>query len=440
MKYRKWLTLMLCGTLCLCMVGCGGGAPTDDTSSAVPPPADDTFSTVPPPTGDLTADITPKPVEEKETDGTFESGYMQFAVELLKAETAGKKENVLVSPLSVELALAMTANGAAGDTLTEMEQVLGDGISIADLNGYLHTWMKGLTASEKSRLQTANSIWLRDNESLTVQPSFLQTNADYYNAGVYKRPFDRNTVEEINRWVKEHTDGTIDRIVETIDADSMLYLINALAFDAKWDEPYEDRSVKEGTFTSVSGEQQTAQMMMSVEYTYLNDGRATGFAKYYEGYDYSFAALLPNEGVSIHDYVDGLTANTLRQTLLGMGDDSSQSVIAHLPKFSYDYGASLRRTLGEMGMPTAFDGDRADFSAMGHVGPYPLYIGDVQHKTFITVDALGTKAGAVTAVDFKCGSAMIEPKEVTLDRPFVYMIVDNTTYLPVFIGTVMEIN
>lgn len=427
MMNRKCLTLLLCGILCLGMAGCGGGAPESNVS------------TVPPSAEDLTVGIAPTPVEDKASDGSFESEYVRFALELLKAEAAGKNENVLVSPLSVELALAMTANGAAGDTRTEMERVLGGGISTEDLNGYLHTWMKGLGASEKSRLQMANSIWLRDDESLTVQPSFLQTNADYYSAGVYKRPFDGDTVEEINRWVKEHTDGTIDRIVETFDADSMLYLINALAFDAKWDEPYEDRSVKEGIFTSVSGEQQTAQMMTSVEYTYLDDGRATGFAKYYEGYDYSFAALLPNEGVSIHDYVDGLTAKVLRQTLLGMGDDSSQSVIAHLPKFSYDYGVSLRRTLGEMGMPTAFDGDRADFSAMGHVGPYPLYIGDVQHKTFITVDALGTKAGAVTAVEFKCGGAMIEPKEVTLDRPFVYMIVDNATHLPIFIGTVLEI-
>ena len=427
MMNRKCLTLLLCGILCLGMAGCGGRAPESDVS-IVPPSAED-----------LTVGIAPTPVEDKVSDGSFESEYVRFALELLKAEAAGKNENVLVSPLSVELALAMTANGAAGDTRTEMERVLGGGISTQDLNGYLHTWMKELAAAEKSRLQMANSIWLRDDESLTVQPSFLQTNADYYSAGVYKRPFDGDTVEEINRWVKEHTDGTIDRIVETFDADSMLYLINALAFDAKWDEPYEDRSVKDGAFTSASGEQQTAQMMTSVEYTYLDDGRATGFAKYYEGYDYSFAALLPNEGVSIHDYVDGLTAKGLRQTLLGMGDDSSQSVIAHLPKFSYDYGVSLRRTLGEMGMPTAFDGDRADFSAMGHVGPYPLYIGDVQHKTFITVDALGTKAGAVTAVELKCGSAMIEPKEVTLDRPFVYMIVDNTTHLPIFIGTVLEI-
>ncbi len=411
------MAVFLCGILLLLMMGCGGESPTQD----------------------LTVDITPALVEKKEMDSTFENGYMQFAVNLLKAETQGKDSNVLVSPLSVELALAMTANGAAGDTLREMEQVLGGGASVAELNKYLHTWLQRLSGAEDSHLQTANSIWLRDEKGLTVEPAFLQTNADYYNAQVCKRPFDRDTVGEINRWVREHTNGTIDKIVEQIDCDTMLYLINALAFDAKWEEPYEDASIKEGAFTAASGKQQTAEMMVSMEYKYLDDGRATGFAKYYEGYDYSFVALLPNEDVGICNYVAGLTATGLRQTLLGIGDDSCDTVSVHLPKFRYDYGTSLRPALGEMGMPTAFDGGRADFSAMGHVGEYPLYIGDVMHKTFITVDALGTKAGAVTSVEMKAGSAMIEPKEVVLDRPFVHMIVDNTTYLPVFIGTVLDI-
>ena len=118
-----------------------------------------------------------------------------FAVRLLK-ESMTDKENLLISPLSLELALTMTANGAVGDTLAQMEQTLG--LPTGKLNPYLHAYTKQLANDEQAALHLANSIWLKEDKKLTVKPDFLQTNADYFQAGIYKAPFDTSTVDAIN--------------------------------------------------------------------------------------------------------------------------------------------------------------------------------------------------------------------------------------------------
>lgn len=191
-------------------------------------------------------------------------------------------------------------------------------------------------------------------------------------------------------------------------------------------------AVYDGGFTTISGERQTVEMMTSEESVYLDDGRAIGFVKPYKDRKYSFAALLPNEGVDIYDYIAGLTAEDLQNTL---NSAKSEQVIATLPKFSYAYGLRMNNVLASLGMPTAFDGAAADFSGIVENGS--LYIGEVLHKTFISVDARGTKA-AVTIVETKGGSAR-QDKVVVLDRPFVYMILDNATNLPIFLGVVTDV-
>ena len=129
----------------------------------------------------------------------------------------------------------MTANGAANETLSQMEEVLGKDIPLEELNEYLYYYVNNLPSEEKSKLNIANSIWFRDDEDrLTVEKDFLQKNADYYNAAIYKSPFDDQTLQDINYWVKTNTDGMIDKILEKIDDDSIMYLINAIVFDAEW--------------------------------------------------------------------------------------------------------------------------------------------------------------------------------------------------------------
>lgn len=377
-------------------------------------------------------------VNGKAADDGFILSEMGLAVKLFQsAVSESRDENILISPLSVQLALAMTANGAAGQTRTEMETLLGGGISLEDLNEYLYTYVNSLPSGEKYKLQIANSIWFRDDEGrLTVEKDFLQRNADYYGAQAYKSPFDGQTLTDINAWVKDHTDGMIDKILEEIDEDAVMYLINALVFDAQWKNVYDKADVRSGTFTGITGEARTVEMMHSEESKFLQDEQATGFIKDYMDGKYSFAALLPNKDIDIYDYIAGLTdeglLNTLRNARSGM-------VIATLPKFSYEYALSMNDVLKALGMPSAFTGSTADFSRLGQSSRGNLYIAEVLHKTFISVDELGTKAGAVTKVQMNDECAVISEWIVELNRPFVYMIIDNATGLPVFIGTVMDI-
>ncbi len=359
-----------------------------------------------------------------------------FAVRLFKA-SPDDGENTLISPLSVLVALSMTANGAEGNTLAQMENVLG--MPIADLNGWISSYMKNLPQGEKYKLSLANSIWFTEDERFTVQADFLQTNADYYGADIYRAPFNEETCQEINAWVEEHTDGMIKDILNEIPAAAVMYLINALAFDAEWQEIYFESQVRTGTFTTENGTEQSAEMMYSEEALYLNDGNAEGFIKYYAGQKYAFAALLPNEGMTVAEYASSLSGESVHGLLTNA---QSAAVYTAIPKFETEYDVEMSQILAEMGMPDAFDGAAADFSKLGHSTAGNIFINRVLHKTFICVDERGTKAGAATVVEMTDESAreVIDPKYVYLDRPFLYMLIDCETNLPFFIGTVMTVN
>ena len=372
-------------------------------------------------------------LENVALDGEHAVGPADFAVRLLK-ENADEDKNVLVSPVSVLYALAMTANGANGNTLTQMETVLG--MPVSDLNAYLKVYADALPEGEKYKLSIANSIWFTDKDSFTVLPEFLQTNANYYNAGIYETPFDESARKEINKWVEENTDGMIEDILDNISSDAVMYLVNALAFDAQWQDIYTDRQVRDALFTTENGEEQEIELMYSEESRYLEDADAIGFLKYYADTKYAFVALLPNEGVTVQEYLNTLSGERLTELL---ANPQEGIVNAAIPKFESEYAIDLGEVLQTMGMTDAFDMDTADFSGLGAYTDGNIYISRVIHKTYIAVDERGTKAGAATAVEMEVGGAMPQdPKQVYLDRPFVYMIIDCEANLPLFIGTVMN--
>ncbi len=388
---------------------------------------------------DLMEGIAANEVDGKAADDDFLENQMELYLKLFKSSALTTKDkNTLVSPLSIQLALAMTANGAKGETLAQMEKLLGGELTIEELNEYLHAYVNSLPSEEKSKMHIANSIWFRDDENrLKVEKDFLQTNADYYGADAYKSPFDATTLKDINKWVKDNTDGMIDKILESIDPNAVMYLINAITFDAEWQTVYSKQSVYDGEFTDIGGKKQTVTMMHSEEGQFISDSKAKGFIKPYKGAKYSFAALLPNEGVDLYDYISGLSADTLQSTLKNV---TYCDVVATMPKFSYEYDLKMNSVLAEHGMVDAFSDKDADFTKLGRSSWGNIYVHDVIHKTFISVDELGTKAGAVTKVEMRDECAMWPRETVTLDRPFVYMIIDNATNLPIFMGAVTEIN
>lgn len=387
---------------------------------------------------DLMKDVPAKAVDVLPDMDAGAAAAADFGVRLFKTSME-EGENTLISPLSVLYALAMTANGADSETLAQMEQVLG--MDVDNLNSYMLAYLDLLPESKDYKMSLANSIWFKGDPNFAVEQSFLQTNADYYGAGAYKAAFDEGTRNDINNWVKEHTDGMIPEIIDEIPDEAIMYLVNALAFDAKWADEYEEHQIREGRFTMEDGIRQDVDMMHSEEYTYLEDDLATGFIKYYKDRKYAFVAMLPNEGVSVSQYVDSLTGEHLRELL---NNPQDLTVFASIPKFETEYDIEMSEVLQKMGMTDAFDWQVADFSRLGtyNVEGMNICINRVLHKTFISVSEQGTRAGAATAVEMVAEGAMeiVEFKEVVLDRPFVYMLIDCETNLPFFIGTMMNVN
>lgn len=376
--------------------------------------------------------ITPMAVAKKSPDDAFITAQMEFAVKLLQQSLKkdGQKGS-LVSPLSAQLCLAMVANGADGDTLTEMEKVLGGDLSLEQLNAYLSAYAESLPSTEKTKLLLNNAIWFK--EGYPFYTDFLQTNADYYGAALYQAPFTKETMDadlgEINDWVNTNTDGMIPKLFEELDEDTVMVLINTLLFDGTWETAYADKDVVNGTFYSYSGKEQTVEMMCSTESVYFADENAKGFLKYYDGKDYAFAAILPEEGTDILEYANSLTGASLQSLL---NDMWGIEVDVQLPKFKFEYSLDLKPVLEDMGMPTAFMEGLADFSKMS---TRRLHIGQAVQKTAIELSPTGTKAAAATGVGMEDAC---ESPSVFLNRPFVYMILDTQTNLPLFIGVMTE--
>lgn len=418
---KKWIpALGLCLGLTLSLVGCGSRACgsevlTEDLMAGVQ------------------AEAQPVSVEANDAE-TGALAVTEFSVRLFQ-ESGQEGENTLISPLSVLCALAMTANGAQGETLAQMEDVFG--MPIEELNEYLYTYRRALPSGETHQLNLANSIWIKDDSSIQVQEGFLQSNADWYDADVYQAPLDDSTVKDINAWVKEKTGGLIPDILDRLSADTVLCLVNALSFNAEWQRIYYDYQVGNGLFTTEEGSKREVEFMYSNEYCYLDDGSATGFMKFYDDQSYAFVALLPNEGMSLQEYIASLTGENLRTMLSNVQETKVETAI---PKFESECTLEMREILQTMGMTDAFDPAQADLSGIGATSNGLLYIDQVLHKTFLTVDEQGTKAGAATVVSAAEGAALPhQVKIIHLDRPFLYLIVDREAGLPIFMGTVTDI-
>lgn len=345
-------------------------------------------------------------------------------------------DNVLIAPTSVLTALAMTANGAEGNTLTQMEEVFG--ITCEPLRDYMKTYLENLPNEEKYKLHMANSIWIKDDEDFIVNEDFVEINETFFDASVFEKKFDKKALREINDWVEDNTDGMIEEVLNEIPEDAVMYLINALAFEAEWEEIYKTTQIREGEFTLANGIVQDVEYMHSEENLYLEDEKATGFVKYYKDRKYAFAALLPNEDVSISEYVLGMSGSSLKELL-----DNPKEVLVHasIPKFDVEDDILLNDTLKVMGMVDAFDAEKADLSGIGTHTDGNLFVNRVIHKTHMQVDEKGTKAGAATVVEVMCESAMesLEVRMVRLDRPFIYMIIDCETNQPIFMGTMQRV-
>ena len=368
-------------------------------------------------------------VNTKEMDDKMRTAYETFAYKLFSA--LPEEGTRMISPFSVYMALGMLANGADGNTLAQMDELLG--LTAEERNAYLAAWVERLTSGDEdaTKFTNADSIWIRDAYESLVPRTFLDVCANYYKAAVYSTPMNDSTVFDINSWVKKNTMNMIDKLIDELSPDAVMFLMNAIALDAKWEEEFsEARTQKDYTFTKEDGTTAKVDMMFTnMKRWYLENDLMTGFMKQYKGGEFSYIAMLPKEGVSLSQLVNSLKPGDVSEAIMNR---ESGDILIGVPKYTEEYSANLNEVLQKLGMTDVFNRDKSNLTRLLNTEG-PTYVSRVIHKTYIGVDEKGTKAAAVTGIEVVAESVSM-PYTVIRDRPFVYMIVDSEGF-PVFLGT-----
>ena len=369
----------------------------------------------------------------RQMDEKFNQAILNFTWNMFK-ESSSNEGNLMISPISAYFALAMAANGADGDTKTEMMKALSaENVPLDDLNKGLNYWMNTITKDRIAKFSITNSIWYR--EGFKANKDFLQTNADYYSAYIRSLDFmQKSAPDTINGWVKEATNDKIDKIVGEINDDLVMYIINAIYFNGDWKYEFSANKTRKESFNAPSGKVETDFMSRRGKMDYLEFNGVTGVILPYLDEQFAFVGLLPEEGETPKDIINNLTVLDLINL---MKNKEEKNIELSIPKFEVSYEDSLINELSNMGMKLPFEPYSADFSKMNESGEKDLFIGEIKHKTYIRVDEKGTEAAAVTSIGVEATSMPVEFPRLTFDRPFVYGIVDVTTGIPLFIG-IME--
>jgi serine protease inhibitor len=371
-----------------------------------------------------------RPSDPAEPDEAFRASGSAFAWDLFR-EASKNSGNILISPASVYLALAMTLNGASQDTRTAMLAALSaKSLDGNQLNQACRDWMTLLMhAGGKTQLTIANSIWYR--QGYKPNRNFLQSNADYFAAAARALDFDQaSAVGAINRWVKNSTRGKIEKIVAQISPDVMMYLINTIYFQAEWLTKFKTAKTAAGDFSTPSGSSQAQFMIRVGNMDYLDAAGAQGVLLPYQDGRFALMALLPAAGRTPRQLIDILSPGFLDDLLKNR---RKASVELKLPRFEIRFEDSLKNELSALGMAVAFDPDLADFSLMNADHLRRLYISEIRHATYCRVDESGTVAAAATSAGFGLTS-LIGDRKLYFDRPFIYGIIDTKTNLPLFLG------
>ncbi|MBM3176254.1 MAG: serpin family protein, partial [Chloroflexi bacterium] len=352
--------------------------------------------------------------------------------------------NLFFSPYSISLALAMTYAGARGTTAQQMASALHFTLPQGQLHPAFNSLdtelsQRGQGAKGKDgkgfRLNIVNAIW--GQKGYKFLPEFLDTLAQNYGAGLRTLDFKQASEASriiINDWVSQQTEGRIKDLIPrgAIDTLTRLVLTNAIYFNAAWQFPFQKEATKDGVFHLLDGREVTVPMMRQTErlgYTEGTNYQAVELP--YDGRQLSMIILLPRAG-QFAEFEKSLDANQLKAITRDM---SSERIALTMPRYKFTSECSLSKTLTAMGMSDAFGGS-ADFSGM--TGNRELLISDVFHKAFVAVDEEGTEAAAATAVIMAATAMPGAPIEVTVDRPFIFLIRDIETGTLLFIGRVLN--
>ncbi len=355
-----------------------------------------------------------------------------FSMKFLKLEN--DKQNMIYSPLSIKYALKMLHEGANGNTKTQIENVIGE----QNLTRYNNI---------DKVLSLANGVYIRDTYAKYVKEDYRKILTEKYTAEINYDSF--NNANNINNWIEKKTLGIIKNMLrdESVqNPDNKMLLINALAIDMKWENPFDSEDTRGSDFYLEDGSSMNATTMhletSSDNVSYYKDKDITALTmdlKEYNDTQLEFVAIMPEENLS--DYVETFTIdkvdNIIKKSTLA--SKTKNGVDISIPRFSFDYDLKLKNDLIKLGITDAFDANLADFSKMSDTG---LYVSDALHKANIDFTEKGIKAAAVTVIYMTYGMALVEDKpiEINIDKPFLYVIRDKNTGEIWFVGTVYEPN
>ncbi|MCS7060576.1 MAG: serpin family protein [Anaerolineae bacterium] len=413
------------------------------SSSASPTPAGRSPTTPTEPLSDTPSPDALKPVMRGEFGPALVEANNRFGLKLFTyLRGADTTQNVFISPASVAIALAMTYNGAAGETQQAMSRVLElNELSLDEVNQSYALLLKTLASADpKVTVSIANSLWGR--QDVPFNADFLGRVRLFYNAEVAALDFsDPSAVETINRWVSDQTNRKIPKILDRIADDAILFLMNAIYFKGAWVTAFDPQLTREQPFIMADGSQKPVQMMSrSGKFQYLRSADFQAVRLPFGAPDaesrLSMVVLLPEPTSSLDVLAARLTAE---QWATWMGQFAPAEGLLAMPRYTLEYQANLNRALAALGMSIAFDPQRADFSRMVDLRPENVFISNVVHKTFIEVNEEGAEAAAVTSVEMGVTSAREEPERFTMivDRPFLIAIRDDRSGVLLFIGAIV---
>lgn len=364
----------------------------------------------------------------------------EFGLEIFqKIREESKDENIMISPLSISVALAMAYNGADGETKTEMEKVLRlYGLTPDEINASYKMLIAALQSVDKDVVfEIANSIFYKNGFS--VKQDFLNINKTYYDAEVESLDFNSPAaVEAINNWVADKTHQKIMKIIDSLSPDSRMILINAIYFNGIWSREFDEDGTKMRPFYKNStASEEIAMMNKEDKLDYSSNTLFKAVKIPYGNAQYNMVVLLPAEGKNSRDVISQLNADNWKEWTKNF--KTEDHVVVTMPRFKFEFESDLNNALKEMGMKKAFQTSGADFSKISDIY---LYISKIKHKSFIDVNETGTEAAAVTSVEFATTSIgpgdQVQKIYFTVNKPFVFAITEKDTNAILFVGEVQN--
>ncbi len=367
-----------------------------------------------------------------------------FAVSMYHELAKTADGNVFFSPISIQSALAMTGQGARGETAKQIADVIriGDADAFARLLAGLQ--VQGDEKAPRMTLTIANAIWAQ--EAYPFDQAYVDLVRRQFAAEARGLDFGQSEASRqiINDWVEKKTNQKIKDLLPqgSINNLTRLVLTNAVYFKADWRSKFEKSMTQDAPFHLSAGEAEgqgkTVKLMRQIEKFGYYDAKTHHVVVLpYAGTGQGMLLMVPKEIGGLKDVEASLTPEALQQAIAGL---AIREIDLSLPRFKIDQAASLADILKKLGMSVAFDAEKADFSGM--TTAEKLEISDVLHKAFCEVDENGTEAAAATAVIMGVMSAppmeKPDPIVVRVDRPFVFAIIDGTTQAVLFMGRVAD--